>query len=159
MTYIPYCCLDTLLKFYIDITVFSCQICDSVIINSIFRSFKWLLWILDTGLFLDLRPAKERCCYKVTPSLIGWAAILESALLIYWMIYQQTVSILQPKIVTGGHRASNQVILYCKWENNYQHIVNLGNMLCLLSHREYVIFPNASAGLTHSSWVTIYMCQ
>ena len=26
-----------------------------------------------TGLILGLRPANQRCCYKVTPSLIGWA--------------------------------------------------------------------------------------
>ena len=26
----------------------------------------------DTGLTLGLRPANERCRYKVTPSLIGW---------------------------------------------------------------------------------------
>ena len=25
-----------------------------------------------SGLILGLRSANERCCYKVTPSLIGW---------------------------------------------------------------------------------------
>ena len=27
----------------------------------------------NTGLILGVRPANERHCYKVTPSLIGWA--------------------------------------------------------------------------------------
>ena len=27
----------------------------------------------NSGLFLGLHPANERCCYKVTPCLIGWA--------------------------------------------------------------------------------------
>ena len=32
-----------------------------------------LACIVYTGLILGLRPANERCRYKVTPSLIGWA--------------------------------------------------------------------------------------
>ena len=29
-------------------------------------------YLEKSGLILGLRPANERCCYKVTPSLIGW---------------------------------------------------------------------------------------
>ena len=35
----------------------------------------WLGASLESGLILGLRPANEKCCYKVTPSLIGWAQI------------------------------------------------------------------------------------
>ena len=35
---------------------------------------------LITGLILGLRPANERRRYKVTSSLIGWGANLDSAL-------------------------------------------------------------------------------
>ena len=33
----------------------------------------WQWQVEYTGLILGLRPANERRCYKVTPSLIGWA--------------------------------------------------------------------------------------
>ena len=33
---------------------------------------KLVILICTTGLVLGLRPANERCCYKVTPSIIGW---------------------------------------------------------------------------------------
>ena len=35
------------------------------------RELLGVLWL--TGLILGLCPANERCCYKVMPSLIGWA--------------------------------------------------------------------------------------
>ena len=37
------------------------------------RNDSCILDIMSSGLILGLRPANERRCYKVTPSLIGWA--------------------------------------------------------------------------------------
>ena len=60
---------------------------------------------VHTGLILGLSPANERCHYKVTPSLIGWAAVganLESAL---WCLGQ---------VCSDGHVWNQLWIIYCQ---------------------------------------------
>ena len=42
-------------------------------INKLMSQCKTAVSMINTGLILSSRRANERCCYKVTPSLIGWA--------------------------------------------------------------------------------------
>ena len=42
-------------------------------IRNRYVSFDLLMVVQSTGLILGLRSASERCCYTVTPCLIGWA--------------------------------------------------------------------------------------
>ena len=60
-----------------------------------------LQW-LYTGLILGLGPANERRCYKVTPSLIGGAQNLESALFTHFGLVTQYGDMLPISIGSGN---------------------------------------------------------